>query len=586
MIKRTTKLRWRRSFRSRRKQVGEFSQQAEDQLDRHIFRRLGKLFNIRRFVIGWTTLLILLILITVFQTIGLSVYYQTLQPEPGGTYSEGMVGNYTTSNPIFASGVVDSTVSSLIFAGLLKYNQSNQLVGDLAQSWKSDPRGIVWTVTLKNNLKWQDGKPLTAADVVFTFQTIQNPDTQSPLFSSWQGVSIKALDARTIQFTLPDPLSSFPESLTTGIIPQHILGSIAPSQLRSIEFNTIDPVGAGPFKWAGLNVYTISASQANPLYNGGQPKLSGFNVYAYSAQSYMLNSFYNRTINAMVGLNSLPKTLNNNSNIYSYNVPLTAEVMVFFRNSQAILSDIKVRQALVQAINQDSAINSLGYSVIPAKSPLLPFQIGYQSSILQLPTNITAANQELTQDGWIMGSNGIRSKDGKTLSFQLFTQDDSEYNNLAANLISQWKKVGVDVTLISEQPTALQTTVAQHSYDALLYGIAIGVDPDVFVYWDSSQAAPNAIPRLNLSEYESSTADTALEAGRITTDPAERAIKYSSFLQAWEVDAPALALYQPRFLYVTRGKVFNLNPAMFNTGTDRFSNVQNWEIREVKKTNI
>jgi peptide/nickel transport system substrate-binding protein len=128
----------------------------------------------------------------------------------------------------------------------------------------------------------------------------------------------------------------------------------------------------------------------------------------------------------------------------------------------------------------------------------------------------------------------------------------------------------------------IQAVLSFHSYDALLYGVAIGVDPDVFAYWHSSQADPRADTRLNFSEYRSATADNSLEAGRTRSNPTIRAIKYKAFLQAWRQDAPALGLYQPRFLYMTRGQLFNFTPTVMNTDIDRYANVQNWMIRQAK----
>lgn len=594
MINRTTKLRWRRRLKRSKKQVEDFSTNAEENIDRHFFRRLGKLTKVGRFVGSWILLLVLLTALSAYETYSLSGYYQTLKAVPGGNFSEGIVGNYTNANPIFATSDVDTTVSKLVFAGLLTYNQQDQLVGDLAQSWTSDDRGITWTVTLRPNLYWQDGQPLTAADVAYTFNMIENPDTQSPLFSSWRGVQIKVINPRTIIFTLPSPLASFPESLTTGIIPQHILANIPASEMRSVDFNTISPVGAGPFSWGGISVQNnFTANReiqiglvSNKYYHAGKPKLDGYTINVFNSQQQMINSFKSGSIDAMVGLTSLPKNLANDSSVFTYNIPLTAEVMVFLKTTAPILSDVKVRQALVRATNETSIINGLSYPVIPARSPLLPFQIGYNPSILQLSTNVAAAKQELDQDGWLVGKDGIRYKNNQPLEIQLVTQNQSEYTYVASQLQTQWKEIGVNLQVLPEDSADFQGSVGNHAYDALLYGISIGVDPDVFVYWDSSQASLNSNPHLNLSEYKSPTADASLEAGRTRTDPQLRAIKYQAFLQSWQQDAPAIALYQPRFFYVTRGQLFNFDPTTLNTSADRLSNVANWEIREIKVSNI
>jgi len=593
MIDRTTKLRWRRRYKRSRRQVEDYSQQAEYQLDRHVFKRLNRLSNIRRFVGSWMGLLIILIAVTLFQTYCLSAYYQHLTPVAGGTYEEGIVGTFTNANPLFANTDVDSSISALLFPGLLKYNQADQLVGDLAQSWSSNANGNIYTVTLRPGLKWQDGYPLTAGDVVFTYQTILNPDVQSPLLNSWYGIKVTEVNASTITFTLPDPLSSFPQSLTNGIIPAHILQNVPADEFRSATFNTTDPIGAGPFKMSAIEVINNNpatfeseiALDTNPHYYGGKPKLNSFVINTFNTQAQMISSFEAGNINAMVGLNSLPAKLQNDTSIDSYNIPLTAEVDVFFRINQPLLSDVKVRQALVQAINENEVISQLGYPVIPAKGPLLSFQIGYNSSILELPTNLAAADNLLTADGWILNTtNGIRYKNNQPLSFELTTQDNSEFNAVANNLAQQWKACGADVKVEPLQSIDFDNALSTHDYDSILYGISIGTDPDVFVYWDSEQAQPNSVPGLNLSQYKSSTADDSLEQGRTRTNPQLRAIKYQPFLQAWQTDAPANALYQPRFLYVTRGQVYGFSPSMINIGIDRYSNVANWEIREVKTT--
>jgi len=130
-----------------------------------------------------------------------------------------------------------------------------------------------------------------------------------------------------------------------------------------------------------------------------------------------------------------------------------------------------------------------------------------------------------------------------------------------------------------------QGSVSRHDYDALLYGIAIGPDPDVFAYWHSSQANLSSATRLNLSEYKSAIADKSLEAGRTRTDPSVRTVKYRPFLEAWRSDAPAIVLYQPRFYYLARSEVFGFNPRLFNEPSDRFSNVSQWMIRQQKIVN-
>lgn len=591
MVSRAFKLRFRRRLRLRKRQVEAFGQQAEEQFERNFFRRLERLRDVRRFVVGWLLLMVLLVGCMVVQLRALGGYFQTLQPAPGGTYTEGIVGSFTNANPLYATGSADQAASRLLFSGLYKYNDKDELVGDLAAGpLEVNAAGTVYTVHLRPNLTWHDGKPLTVQDVLFTYQAIQNPDAQSPLNSSWQGIQIAALDAHTITFTLPNVLASFPYSLTNGIIPKHILGDTPMATLRSSPFNTRNPIGSGPFSWKAIEVSGDSAQtrqeqialQPFDDYYAGRPKLNGIVLHTFRSKDDMVASFERREINAMAGLDGLPARLQRDDSVRTHNLPLTAAVMTFFRTTSGVLSDVQVRQALVRGADTQAIIKSLGYPAAPVTEPFLQRQFAFDPAYMQAGYDPAAAEQRLTAAGWLPGKDGIREKGGVPLTFQLYAEDTAEYRKVATMLSKQWKAIGVRAELVLQKSGDLQSTLATHGYDALLYGISIGTDPDVYAYWDSAQADVRAQNRLNFSEYASSKiADAALEAGRTRLDPALRIIKYRPFLQAWLDDAPALGMYQPRYLYVTRGPVYGLEEHYINSANDRYANVQNWMIRQV-----
>jgi peptide/nickel transport system substrate-binding protein len=591
MVDRATKLRWRRRFRRSQKHVENIGVQAEQGLEEHFFRRLNRFVSVRRFVFGWILLFALLSTGVVLQARALSRYYTTLQPVPGGVFTEGVVGSFTNANPLYATGSADAAVSKLVFSGLMKYNEKNQLVGDLAEKVESDDRAVIFTVTLRPNLKWHDGRDVTAEDIVFTYKTIQNPDAKSPLRSNWVNVKIEAKDPRVVVFTLPHGLASFPHSLTTGIVPKHLLDNIPASQLRSVAFNTVNPVGAGPFKWGAVEVQGTTPTDreervglvANTMYHLGEPKLSRFIIRAFRDEARLTESFKNKELTAVAGLNTIPDGISNDPTVHEFNIPLTGEVMVFFRNSQDILKEKKVRQALVRATDRNEIIRGLGYPVIAAKGPFLQSHIGYNKNFVQLEASKQEAKNILEADGWKEGPDGIRVKDGKLLSFRLYSQSNSQYAFVSQALQRQWREIGVDVQVILQQETDLQSTISFHNFDALLYGISLGTDPDVFAYWHSSQADPRSANRLNFSEYNSKLADQALEGGRSRLDRGLREVKYLSFLDAWREDAPAIALYQPRFLYLSDEVIHNFNPTTINSPVDRYANVHNWMIREQRK---
>ncbi len=587
MLSRSTKLRMRRRFRRRKLQVEEFGQQAGNQLEYNFFRRLERLANVRRFVITWVLLVVLLGASVVGQIVAMKGYYQQISPVAGGTYNEGILGSFTDANPLFASTPADLAVAKLVFSGLLTYDQKNKLTGDIAKDWKVDETGTIYTVNLKPNIKWHDGKPLTAKDVLFTYQTIQKPDAKSPLAPSWRGVKIESVNNLVVKFTLPSPLASFPYSLTNGVVPEHLLGGVDPEALRSQRFN-VEPIGCGPFRFKAVEV--IGGSPDNRQenvgleryegYHRGTPKLQRFVLKTFRSERALVKSFTDKDINAIAGLTQVPEELYEDKSVRINSLPLEAAVMAFFRTNAEILSDVAVRRALVSATDRQSLIKSLGYYTRAVESPILFGQLGYDKDTTQLPYDPVAANKYLTDAGWVHSGNDVRSKASTKLKFSITVQKDTEYGQIAQDLARQWRKVGVDVSVVPQDVTDFQSTLLNHDYDVLLYGISIGKDPDVLVYWDSKYADIRAENRLNFSEYKSEAADASLQAGRTRLDANLRTIKYKPFLQAWRSDAPAVGLYQPRFLYITHGPVYGLQERSISSGVERFSDVHLWMIRE------
>lgn len=592
MINKTTKLRWRRRVKRSQKQVESISQQADKKLDTHFFRRLTRLTDVRRFVLAWLGLVILLTVGVVMQDRALSRYYQTIQPVDGGIFSEGVSGAFTTANPVYATGSADTSVARLVFAGLMKYDSNGKLVGDLAKEIKVNGPGNKYTITLKDDLAWQDGKPLTAKDVVFTYKAIQHPDAKSPLRPNWQGVKIDAKTDKVVEFVIPHPLASFPHSLTTGIIPQHLLDNIPLSQLRTVSFNTIAPVGAGPFKWESLQVEGQSPEDReeqislvpNENYHAGAPKLDHFLIRAVHNEDRLRNLFVDQELDAVTGLDEVPESLTNSLIVKEYNIPVNGQVNVFLKTSERALKDKEVRQAIIMATDVHEIVKNLGYPVISSNQPLLKIHPGYNQKYAEIGQDVEKAKSILKKAGWKAGEDGVMTKNGQKLSVKMYAHNSNEFSHVTQTLQRQWRRIGVNTEVILQSEEDLQTTLAFHSYDVLVNGITLGSDPDVYAYWHSSQADLRSPNRLNFSEYESDQADFALEAGRARSDPKLRAIKYQPFLKAWREDVPAIALYQPRFLYMTRGTIYGFEPTQINAPTDRYANVQQWQIRTKRVT--
>jgi peptide/nickel transport system substrate-binding protein len=532
---------------------------------------------------------VVLIAGVVFQTRGLSEYYLSTQPTEGGILSEAMVGTYTNPNPLFASSTVDVSVSRLIFNSLLTYDDNGELVNDLASSITRSDDGLTYDVNLVKDVKWDDGQQLTADDVVYTYKAIQNPDTRSPYSVSWQPVKIAKINDYAVRFTLPSPLNSFPVSLTSGILPAHVLSKIPYDELRSTSFNS-KPVGSGPFRLSNVvrldDFVSVIKRQRlelvkNDLYFKGAPKLDAYVLYALSSDAELKQYLNTREVDGAI-FNTSPNFEQEAKNYSVRSIPLLAGTYAFFNTSRAPLDTAELRQAILLGTDINKLTHALGYPVQGLKSPLLSTDVGYDQTLLQQTYDKAKANQILDTLGWVRPKDGgTRHKDAKQLELSLTTLDGSDFALVASMIQSMWANdLGVKVNVVTKSPADMQPILLQHTYEVLLYGITMGSDPDVYAYWHSSQAV---VDRYNLSLYKSEVADSSLEAGRSRPEIALRAAKYKPFLEAWRNDVPAIGLYQPPVFYVSRTKIYNFDPNKLNSIAERFYNVQKWEVQSSKQ---
>ena len=553
---------------------------------KYLVRRWGNFREVGRFALTWLIAVTVIAMLVVQQTDALSNSYTTQVPAAGGVYTEGLSGKAENFNPLFVSSQAESAVSHLIFSGLLKYDAQNNLVGDLARSWSADESGRVYTVTLRDNLRWHDGVAITADDVIYTVKTIQDDSTRSPLASSWKGVEVKALNSVTVQFTLPTAFPPFPYSLTSGIIPKHKLEDTPDFRLRTANFNVAPTVGSGPFIFRenrSFNGHQEIRLDRNDDYHGTNAKPERFVIFAYESDEALVAAFKNHEISAAGGLpvaatKELSESDKDSAVVESS--PLLHETLAFFKTSQPQLQDVKIRAALTAATDKNRLMSVMGNVYKQANLPLLPGQLGYAPDLDKHTYNLTRAKELLDEAGWKLDKDGIRKKDGQKMELTLAASTNDEYPAVAAELQRQWQQLGISIKPNLIKPSDFQQNVIlPHNYDILLYEISLGKDPDVFAYWDSSQAGDRG---LNLSEYRSQRVDDALRSGRTRTNPDLRTAKYRAFLDQWLADSPAVALYQPSYGYAYRNSVSGYQNHVLVDSTGRFFNITDWTANSQK----
>jgi peptide/nickel transport system substrate-binding protein len=295
-----------------RKQLSKQALRAEALTKRHahkfVLQRLRALRDARQYIATWILIVTVLIAAVAVQMTWHQSKYITQAAINGGTYAEATEGPIDTLNPLYATTSAELSANRLLFSQLFDYDNTGHLRSDAAKSITLDEMQKIYTVTLRNDILWHDGTKMTADDVVFTVQSMKNPEVRSVMRNNWKDVTVKKADELTVQFVLPAPYATFPHALTFSILPQHLLSSIQPGALRESAYS-VAPVGSGPFKMRLLQtVPNTKDSQkivhmtAWDKYYRGAPKLSRFELHAYDQQESLAHALSSGDVNAAAGL--------------------------------------------------------------------------------------------------------------------------------------------------------------------------------------------------------------------------------------------------------------------------------------------
>lgn len=508
--------------------------------------------------------------------------YSVEIPRQGGSFTEGVIGRPAFINPVLALSDTDRDLSILVYSGLLRATPQGDFVPDLAQEYTVNEAGSIYTVTLKDNLVWHDGTPLTANDVVFTINKIKDPLIKSPLRPTWEGVSVFAQDEKTIEFRLDQPYSLFLENLTVGIIPSHIWGVATTEDFINNSYNT-DPIGSGPYFIKNIDrnsqgiaeEYTLRAFDSFAIQ---KPHIKKITIRFYSNEEELLRAFEDGDIDSVGGRTAFWAKEQENKGKSVVTFPLARIFAVFLNQSQAqIFTHPEVREALNLAVDKERMVRELlaGYGK-PLNGPLPPGSLGFFASDSLFSKN--RALEILEANGWTEGEDGIYEKEigGQTerLIFSLATANIPELKRAAELLQEDWGDIGVRADIkIFEIGDLNQEIIRPRNYSALLFGEVTGRDPDPFAFWHSSQRLD---PGLNIALYTNVTTDKLLEESRTIKNKETRAEKYMLFQKEVINETPAIFLYSPEYVYIPPKKIKNINSFPLTVSSERFINIHEW----------
>lgn len=490
---------------------------------------------------------------------------QAFAPVSGGKLRNAMSADARNLIPFIGADSASHEIAGYLFNSLLKYDKNLELTGDLAQSWQISPDGLTVTFKLRPDVRWSDGKALTSADVLFTFNTVIDPNTRTPYGSDYALVkSMATPDPLTVVVQYKEPFAPALSSWAgLTILPAHLL--------RDQDINNASfarrPIGSGFYTLKNWQPNQSIDLAANNSGFAGRPRIDAINyrIIPDDAAQFMemeignldqigLNPIqYSRVLPAKTAMQKRLATYKYLGNNYTY---------LGFNLKSAPFNDRRVRLAINYAVDKQEIIRGvlLGQG-LPLAAPFKPGTRWYPQDLQPYPYDPEKAKRLLAEAGWRdHDGDGMLDRDGKRLEIRLITNSGNELRALTAALIQRrLKSIGIDVQIrIYEWAAFLSQFVDTGNFDAIILGWSLSLDPDQFSIWHSSEQGPG---KFNFLGYNNPAVDKLLEQGRREMDLDKRTAIYHQFSRLLYQDSPMIYLYAPYSLVAVHKRIRGIEPA-------------------------
>ncbi|HME45148.1 MAG TPA: peptide-binding protein [Syntrophorhabdales bacterium] len=513
----------------------------------------------RRILLG---LLLLLLLSSCSKKEEIGRYDDPGQPAYGDTLVTSSIGEASNLIPLLATDGASHDIAGYVYNGLVKYDKDLKIVGDLAGSWDFSPDKLTITFHLRKNVRWQDGRPFTAHDVLYTYKVTIDPRTPTAYSSDFLMVKkAEALDDYTFRVTYDKPFAPALISWGASILPSHLLEGkdITTSPL------TRAPVGTGPYKlkeWIAGDRIVLTA---NPDYFEGRPYISRVIARVIPDPATQFLELKNGGID-MAGLTPLqfvrqteyPKFRRefNKIKYLGFNY-----VYLGYNLKHPFFRDKRVRQALTYAVNKQEIIEGilLGQGVV-ADGPYKPDMWAYNPNVRKYPYDPKKAEALLRDAGFVKGADGRLSKDGKPFEFTIMTNQGNDVRIHCAELIQRWlAALGITVKIrVIEWAAFVNQFIDARKFDAVLLAWTIPQDPDIFDIWHSSKQGTK---ELNFMGFENKEVDELLVKARQTFDQEERKRCYWRIQEILAEEQPYTFLFIPYATLAVQKRIKGIVPA-------------------------
>ena len=500
----------------------------------------------------------------------------------GGHLVEGNYSDVANMNPIFVTDVYSSIVAYRMYEGLLDIDGQANLIPNLATEVpKVESDGMTYRFKLRKDAKWSDGQPITADDVVFTYQLMYDPK-----YKEVKSRFRAQLEQYLASATAPDPYTVVMRTTTVyapflisyggiGILPKHVWEKLSPAETNSSEMNQVPTVVSGamaPVRWDKGSQYV---TKRNDLWFKGKAWLDSY-VYKYVPD---LVQAANQLKTGEVDVAAVDPS-QWDSMATAQNVDRISYVSPAFdyyiqnhdpakTPKAAIFGDAEVRKALLTALDRKKIADKVYFGqAVAADSSMSGVQWAHVTPKTQYPFDLSKAESMLDSAGWKKGADGIRTKNGVRMEWELRTNAGNKVREtLITVLADQWKQIGASVTTKPIQFPQLVTQLSStREFEMILIGIAENPDPDQSQLWSSKSIGNGA---LNGAGYKSSTVDGLLDQGVQTLDRDKRKKIYAQIQEQLMQDLPAPLLTYPKGLWGVSKRVKNFHLGPWNRYANR-----------------
>lgn len=479
---------------------------------------------------------------------------------PGGAITIAGVGA-----PLREITTLPKFVSSALYDSLLKVDpQDGHLLPGLAERWQVSEDGKTFEFTLRRNVKWHDGVPLTADDVVFTLEALSDPDVRVIPAADFGAIQeISAPDGRTVRVTFSEPYCAALTYIgTMAILPKHRLQDKGLADVANEDL-----IGTGPLV---LKAWTDDALtfRRNTNYWNGAPQIVDWTWRIFPTARAAAAAVSEGRADLLVSDTPIEGKLN---------LPLALNEFyaLAFNTKRPPFDDVRVRRALSSALNRPEIAAAQAIQQFGIESSMLG-QFWAASDVRQPEFDAAGARRALASAGWRdSDGDGILDKDGKPLEVSLWLQAEDPRSETTAQLIrAQLADVGVSVVLKLTDRTLFLTRVFLQEYDLALVHFNIPLDPDQRYFWDESEIEPGY--GLNVTGYTNAGVQQALEAGNSAArcELRARMTAYGPLYEQIARDTPMLFLYAPTQVVNLDATIEGLAPSSF---AGEFWNLNTWQ---------